>query len=76
MAFDGITVACLVNELSGKLTGGRIYKIAQPETDELLLTIKTNSGQYRLVLSASASLPLVHLTEQNKPSPKIGRAHV
>ena len=69
MAFDGITVACLVDELSKKLTGGRIYKIAQPETDELLLTIKTTSGQYRLVLSASASLPLVHLTEQNKPSP-------
>ena len=69
MAFDGITVACLVNELSEKLTSGRIYNIAQPETDELLLTIKTNSGQYRLVLSASASLPLVHLTEQNKPSP-------
>lgn len=69
MAFDGITVACLVHELSEKLTGGRIYKIAQPETDELLLTIKTNSGQYRLVLSASASLPLVHLTESNKPSP-------
>ena len=69
MAFDGITVACLVDELSKKLTGGRIYKIAQPEADELLLTIKTTSGQYRLVLSASASLPLVHLTEQNKPSP-------
>ena len=69
MAFDGITVACLVHELSDKLTGGRIYKIAQPEPDELLLTIKNNSTQYRLVLSASASLPLVHLTEQNRPSP-------
>ena len=69
MAFDGITVACLVNELSEKLTGGRIYKIAQPEADELLLTIKTNNGQYRLLLSASASLPLVHLIEDNKPSP-------
>ena len=69
MAFDGITVACLVDELSRKLTGGRIYKIAQPEADELLLTIKANGGQYRLVLSASASLPLVYLTEQNKPSP-------
>lgn len=69
MAFDGITVACLVQELSEKLTGGRIYKIAQPEADELLLTIKTGSGQYRLVLSASASLPLVHLTDTNKPSP-------
>lgn len=69
MAFDGITVACLVRELSDKLTGGRIYKIAQPEADELLLTIKNNSSQYRLVLSASASLPLVHLTDTNKPSP-------
>ncbi len=69
MAFDGITIACLVKELSDNLTGGRIYKIAQPEADELLLTIKNNSTQYRLVLSASASLPLVYLTEQNKPSP-------
>ena len=69
MAFDGITIACLVKELSDTLTGGRIYKIAQPEADELLLTIKNNSTQYRLVLSASASLPLVYLTEQNKPSP-------
>lgn len=69
MAFDGITIACLVKELSENLTGGRIYKIAQPEADELLLTIKNNSTQYRLVLSASASLPLVYLTEQNKPSP-------
>ena len=69
MAFDGITIACLVKELSDNLTGGRIYKIAQPEADELLLTIKNNSTQYRLVLSASASLPLAYLTEQNKPSP-------
>lgn len=69
MAFDGITIACLTQELSDTLVGGRIYKIAQPETDELLLTIKNNASQYRLVLSASASLPLVYLTEQNKPSP-------
>lgn len=69
MAFDGITVSCLVKELKENLTGGRLYKIAQPETDELLLTIKNNSTQYRLVLSASASLPLVYLTEKNKPSP-------
>ena len=69
MAFDGITISCLKNELKTALLNGRIYKIAQPETDELLLTIKTNSGQYRLVLSASASLPLVYLTTKNKPSP-------
>ena len=69
MAFDGITISCLKKELCDTLLNGRIYKIAQPETDELLLTIKTNNGQYRLVLSASASLPLVYLTDKNKPSP-------
>ena len=69
MAFDGITISCLKKELNDSLLNGRIYKIAQPETDELLLTIKTNNGQYRLILSASASLPLVYLTDKNKPSP-------
>lgn len=69
MAFDGITVASLVHELKEQLLNGRIAKIAQPETDELLLTIKTPSGQKRLCISASASLPLIYLTESTKPSP-------
>lgn len=69
MAFDGITIANITAELNQALLGGRIYKIAQPESDELLLTIKNNSSQYRLLLSADASLPLVYLTDTNKPSP-------
>lgn len=69
MAFDGITVAALVQELRDNLTGGRIAKIAQPEPDELLLTIKTPTGQRKLYISASASLPLIYLTDENKLSP-------
>ncbi len=69
MAFDDITIANITKELSETLLGGRIYKIAQPESDELLLTIKNNGSQYRLLLSADASLPMVYLTETNKPSP-------
>ena len=69
MAFDGIVVADLVHELNEELKDGRIAKIAQPETDELLLTIKTPSGQKRLSISADASLPLIYLTGTNKPSP-------
>ena len=69
MAFDGIVVANLVHELRNELLNGRIAKIAQPETDELLLTIKASAGQRRLYLSASASLPLIYLTDTNKPSP-------
>lgn len=69
MAFDGITVASVVKELNDSLPGGRICKIAQPESDELLLTIKANGCQRRLFISADASLPLIYLTSGTKPSP-------
>jgi len=69
MAFDGVTIANVVSELNKELIGGRLYKIAQPEEDELLLTIKQPNGQKRLLISAEASLPLIYLTEINKPSP-------
>lgn len=69
MAFDGITIANIVHELNASILDGRINKIAQPEPDELLLTIKLPRGQKRLYISASASLPLIYLTDTNKPSP-------
>ena len=51
MAFDGITIAAMVSELNKNLSGGRINKIAQPESDELLITGKGANGQKRLLLS-------------------------
>lgn len=71
MAFDGITVAALAAEFSEKLTDGRIEKIAQPEADELLLTIKKERETYRLTLSANASLPLACLTDTGKTAPAV-----
>ncbi len=69
MALDGIVISNLVYELNQTLTNARISKIAQPETDELLFTCKGHNGQHRLAISASASLPFVYLTKENKPSP-------
>ncbi len=69
MALDGIVVASLAKELQENFTNARLSKIAQPEKDELLLTLKGTSGQKRLLLSASASLPLVYISDKNKPSP-------
>ncbi len=78
MALDGITIAGLVTELDNTLTGGRIAKIAQPEKDELLFTIKqsitddngkTTRFQKRLTISVNAGLPLIYLTDDNKQSP-------
>lgn len=69
MAFDGVTIAGIVSELKDKLIGNRIYKIAQPEKDELILTVKGSCGQVRMLMSADASLPLLYLTQKNKTSP-------
>lgn len=69
MAFDGIVIANLVTELNQAALHARICKIAQPEKDALLLTLKGACGQKRLFLSASASLPLIYLTDTNKQSP-------
>jgi len=69
MAFDGVTIANVVKEMNDTLLGCRIYKIAQPESDELILTVKGSCGQKRLFISADASLPLIYFTETNKPSP-------
>lgn len=69
MAFDGIVIADLVHEFKEALLGGKIAKIAQPEKDELLFTIKNNRENYRLLISVNASLPLVYLTQTNKQGP-------
>jgi len=69
MAFDGIVIANLVHDLNQKILSGRISKIAQPEKDELLLTIKGNRENFKLLISANASLPLIYFTEINKQSP-------
>lgn len=69
MALDGITVSCLKKELKDQLLDGYIMKVAQPEKDELLMTIKNNGTQYRLCISANPSLPLLYLTDKNKQSP-------
>lgn len=69
MALDGVVIASVVKEMNTRILGGRISKIAQPEADELLLTIKSGKTVQRLFVSASAGLPLIYFTEKNKPNP-------
>ncbi len=69
MAFDGITTAAVVRELSASLTGGGISRIVQTEKDELQLLIKNNKKQYILFMSANASLPLIYLSDEKKEAP-------
>ncbi len=69
MAYDGIAAAAAVKELNDRLLMGSITKVAQPEKDELLLTLKCSRQQIRLCISANASNPMVYLREENTLSP-------
>lgn len=75
MAFDGVVIASLVSEFNKCLVGGRIYKIYQPEVDEICLVIKNRTKDCnvtkRLVISVDASLPLMYLAKDGKDNPMV-----
>ena len=69
MALDGVTLAYLVKELAPQLIGARIDKIHQPEKEEIHLQVRQQGGSRRLLLSANATSPRFHLTQENKKNP-------
>ena len=69
MAFDGITVFALEQELKRTITDARIDKIHQPNRDEIMLQIRGFGKQYRLLLTANASNTKFHFTEQRLENP-------
>lgn len=71
MAFDGVVVSNIVRDMQKNLIGGRIYKIYQPEPDEINLIVKNNGNTYRFMLNASATLPLAYFLKDNKQNPAV-----
>ena len=66
MALDGLVIHNLAYELNTKLVGGKVEKIHQPENDELVLYIRNNKENFKLVLSSSASNPRVYIANNHK----------
>ncbi len=69
MPFDGITTYSVVQELKDKLIHGKINKIYQPESDEILFNINSRGNKYSLLISANNNNPRIHLTEHTKDNP-------
>jgi len=69
MPFDGITINALTDEIQSIIVGNRIDKIHQPENDEIVLHIRFNRKNYKLLLSADSNLPYFGLTELKKENP-------
>ncbi|MBQ7123076.1 MAG: NFACT family protein [Oscillospiraceae bacterium] len=70
MALDGIMLSMLKNEISEKLIGARVDKIHQPSKEELIMSLRWNGGNGKLLISASASSPRIHFTESFVDNPK------
>ena len=68
MAFDGIITMAVASELQSIITG-KIDKVYQPETDELVFNIHTKSGNVKLFASANSASSRVHLIEDTLPNP-------
>ncbi|MDR1913294.1 MAG: NFACT family protein [Clostridiales bacterium] len=66
---DGFLIASVVNEIRDKLLDGRVDKVLQPESDEIIWAIRAKGSNYKLRMTASASQPRAHLTGLSKENP-------
>nr|WP_145403998.1 NFACT RNA binding domain-containing protein [Paenibacillus xylanexedens] len=68
MALDGIVTRAIVHELQSCI-GGRISKIHQPNGHDVVLTLRAQRGNSKLLVSASPTYPRVHFTEKTFLNP-------
>lgn len=69
MAFDGIAVHAVTQELNKKLSGGKLEKVYQPENDELIFHIHSKEGNFKLFLSCNSSNARINLITESVPNP-------
>ena len=69
MALDALCLAAVVGELRSAIRGGRIDKIYQPGSQDVILVVRGNTGNVKVLLSANPSHPRLHLTELDRENP-------
>ncbi|CEG26762.1 Rqc2 family fibronectin-binding protein [Bacillus sp. B-jedd] len=69
MSFDGLFTRMMAGELAETLAGGRINKVQQPFKNEIILVIRANGKNHRLLLSAHPSYARVQLTGELHENP-------
>lgn len=69
MAYDGLMMARITKELKTNIIGGRINKLYQISKYELLLLIRSNKQNYKLIISIHPMYARVQLTSLDYPTP-------
>ncbi|WP_262172879.1 NFACT family protein [Saccharococcus sp. Marseille-Q5394] len=68
MAFDGLFTAAITQELQ-QIKDGRISKIHQPNTQEVVLMVRAGRSNYKLLISTHPSYSRVQLTDETIVNP-------
>ena len=63
MAFDGLFTRAITHEIANSLQTGRISKIYQPSKYEVLLHIRANGKNQKLILSSHPTYARMHLNK-------------
>lgn len=69
MPLDAITIKGLAAELEAKLVGGRIDKVQQPERSMLLVSLRSQGENMRLLFSTGTGTARVHITRASFENP-------
>ncbi|HEY0828247.1 MAG TPA: NFACT RNA binding domain-containing protein [Bacilli bacterium] len=68
MALDGLVLHAIIHELQA-FVGGRISKIQQPDQHDIILQLRSQGHNGRLLISANPTYPRVHFTEHQFMNP-------
>ena len=71
MSLDGITTHFLAKELHERLVGGRIDKIYQPDRYNIVLSVRQESQNFRVLMSANPSGPRIHISTSTRENPAL-----
>ncbi|RLQ95799.1 Rqc2 family fibronectin-binding protein [Falsibacillus albus] len=69
MSFDGLFTRAMVHELSQTIKGGRINKIHQPYKNEIIMVVRSNGKNHKVLLSAHPSYSRVQLSDAAYDNP-------
>jgi predicted ribosome quality control (RQC) complex YloA/Tae2 family protein len=69
MSFDGLFTRAMTKELTELLKGGRINKIHQPYQHEIIMVVRANGKNHKLLISAHPAHARVQITDEGYDNP-------
>lgn len=70
MSYDGLLAGAVCRELKTLLPGAKIEKVTQPESDQIVLLLRTSEGRFKLLLDISSQGSRVQLTDLDFENPQ------